>query len=225
MRLLIISFIILFFVPFINAQCDDLTLKQEVEMTENIAIVQGLSIKGDSVFVEVIKKWKGDSIGKYLQFKLENVLSENYRIDTGKTYILFWYNGISVDPCSRSSEFKYAHFEYELNALFEDYKVENVYKYDSIQYNKSNIFQSDTLIYDNGKGNYAFYHVEENELKSFSDLPKPLSRFKQRKFYVIDENIETTKKKYDVVFAVIVSNEKPEITTDFKKKALQSLFK
>ena len=61
---------------------------------------------------------------------------ETFRLDTGKTYILFWFNGLSIDRCSRSSDFRYAHFEYELDLLGSKYKVENVLLYDSIQYRK-----------------------------------------------------------------------------------------
>lgn len=44
-------------------------------MTENIAIVQGLTLEGDSVVLEALKKWKRDSIGKYVKLEFEDVLS------------------------------------------------------------------------------------------------------------------------------------------------------
>lgn len=211
----------------INAQCDDYTLKQEIVMTQNIALVRGNKIIGDSVEVEILKKWKGDSIEELVKFKLENVVSKYFRVDTGKNYMLFWYNNTAIDRCSRSSEYKLAHFERELDELLPAYKVGNSSLYDSIQYKKRNKFMSykEGLEYNIQKGKYAFYDVELGKVVPFKDLPKELSCFNPRRFYVIDKNVETAITKYDVVFAVAVSNKELIISKDLKKRALQACFK
>ncbi|MBI33976.1 MAG: hypothetical protein CMP67_01255 [Flavobacteriales bacterium] len=224
MRLFTSILLLLSFVG-IRAQCESVTLKQEFETTQNIALVQAKKLHNDSIQVEIVKKWKGDSIGKYVKFELKKFNSEYLRLDTGKTYILFWFNGLSIDRCSRSSNFRYAHFEYELDLLYSKYKIENVLLYDSIQYRKKNIFEAGGQTFDVQKGKYAFYDVRTGNLKSFKDLPKDLSYRNRRKFYIIDKNVETAKQKYDVVFALVVDKKELQITKALKKRILSSLYK
>ena len=117
MRKVLIYFLIFYTSISVKAQCESITLKQEFEMTQNIAIVHAKKIQDDSILVEVAKKWKGDSVGSFVKFERKEFNSEYFRLDTGKSYILFWFNGLSIDRCSRSSNFRYAHFEYELDFL------------------------------------------------------------------------------------------------------------
>jgi hypothetical protein len=215
----------LFFYVSANAQCDAFTLKEEFEMTQNIAIVHGRELQGDSILVEVVKKWKGDSVGKLVKFKLQEFNTAYFRLDTGKVYILFWFNGLNIDRCSRSSDFRFTHFEYELDRLNSKYKVENVLLYDSILYKKKNVFKAGGQTFDIKKGKYAFFDVNSGGLKPFQDLPKDLSTRNKRKFYIIDKNVETAKSKFDIVFALIVDHKDFHITTGFKKKVLLTLYK
>lgn len=219
------SFFLLCISLISRSQCEDLSLKQEAAMTENIAIVKAIEINKDSVSVEVVKKWKGDSIADLVKFELEDALSKDFRVDTGKTYMLFWYNDLDVDRCSRSSEYKYVHFEYELDDILPKYKVVNVPLYDTIQYQRRNTFMVEGKRYDIKKGKYAFYDVSSGEKKAFSELPKETSSYYPLRFYVVDKNVETANKKYDLVFAVVKSHNEFELTKAVKKKALQSLFK
>ena len=227
MKIILHTFLLTLISLAINAQCDNYSLKQEVLMTQNIALVKGQKIIGDSVIVEVFKKWKGDSIDKFVKFKLEDPASKYFRIDTGKNYMLFWFNKMSIDRCSRSSEFKFSHFEYELDELLSNYKVKNVLAYDSVQYNKRNKFISykEGLEYDLQKGKYAFYDVDIGKVVPFNDLPKELSYITPRRFYVVDKNVETAITKYDVVFAVILENKELILSKELKKRALQACFK
>ena len=225
MRKVLIYLLIFYASIPVQAQCESITLKQEFEMTQNIAIVHAKKIQGDSILVEVAKKWKGDSVGNFVKFERKEFNSEYFRLDTGKSYILFWFNGLSIDRCSRSSNFRYAHFEYELDLLYSKYKVENVLLYDSIQYQKNNIFQAGGQTFDVKKGKYAFYDIQTGSLKSFKDLPKDLSYRSKRRFYIIDKNVETAKHKYDIVFALIVDQKALNITRGLKKKVLSSLYK
>ncbi len=141
--------------------------------------------------------------------------------------MLFWFNKMSIDRCSRSSEFKFSHFEYELDELLSNYKVKNVLAYDSVQYNKRNKFISykEGLEYDLQKGKYAFYDVDIGKVVPFNDLPKELSYITPRRFYVVDKNVETAITKYDVVFAVILENKELILSKELKKRALQACFK
>ena len=225
MRKALIYLLIFYTSISVKAQCESITLKQEFEMTQNIAIVHAKKIQGDSILVEVAKKWKGDSIANFVKFERKEFNSEYFRLDTGKSYILFWFNGLSIDRCSRSSNFRYAHFEYELDLLYSKYKVENVLLYDSIQYQKNNIFQAGGQTFDVKNGKYAFYDIQTGSLKSFKDLPKDLSYRSKRRFYIIDKNVETAKHKYDVVFALVVDQKALNITRGLKKKILSSLYK
>ena len=225
MRKALIYLLIFYTSISVKAQCESITLKQEFEMTQNIAIVYAKKIQGDSILVEVAKKWKGDSIANFVKFERKEFNSEYFRLDTGKSYILFWFNGLSIDRCSRSSNFRYAHFEYELDLLYSKYKVENVLLYDSIQYQKNNIFQAGGQTFDVKNGKYAFYDIQTGSLKSFKDLPKDLSYRSKRRFYIIDKNVETAKHKYDVVFALVVDQKALNITRGLKKKILSSLYK
>ena len=208
----------------LRAQCKSITLHQEFQMTENIALVQGREIQKDSVIVEVLKKWKGDSNSKFIKFKNQEFNSEYFRLDTGKSYILFWYDGLSIDRCSRSSDFQYVHFEYELDRQYKKYKVQNVLLYDSISYNKKYIFEAGGQKFDVQKGKYAFYDVQTSRLRPFKDLPKDLSTRNKRKFYIIDKNIETAKAKYDIVFAMVVNRKDLQISQSLKKKVIFSLY-
>ena len=227
MKIILHTFLLTLLSSAINAQCDNYSLKQEVLMTQNIALVKGRNIIGDSVVVEVVKKWKGDSIGKFVKFKLEDPASKYFRVDTGKIYMLFWFNGMSVDRCSRSSEYKFAHFEYELDELLSNYKVKNALIYDSVQYYKRNKFISykEGLEYDIQNGKYAFYDVNIGKVVPFNNLPKELSYINPRRFYVIDRNVETAITKYDVVFAVLVAQKELILSKDLKKRAIQACFK
>jgi hypothetical protein len=211
----------------INAQCDDYSLKQESVMTQNIALVKGGAIIGDSVVVEILKKWKGDSIHKYVKFKLENAVSKYFRVDTGKNYMLFWYNGMAIDRCSRSSEFKLVHFEEELDDLLPLNKVQNSSLYDSIKYNRRNKFISykEGVEYNIQKGKYAFYDMELGKVVPFKSLPKELSSYYPRRFYFIDKNVETAVKTYDAVFAVLIANKELIVSKELRKRALQACFK
>lgn len=224
MKIIFFSFLFPLFSLSLRAQCESLTLHQEFQMTENIALVQGREIQRDSVIVEVLKKWKGTSNLKFLKFKTQEFNSEYFRLDTGKSYILFWFDGLEIDRCSRSSDFKYAHFEYELDRLYKKYKVQNVLLYDSISYNKKYIFEAGGQKFDVQKGKYAFYDVQTSSMKSFKDLPKDLSFRKKRKFYIIDKNVETAKNKYDIVFAMVVDRKELQISQSLKKKVIFSLY-
>lgn len=218
---------ILFFLIATNtfAQCEDLSLEQEVSMTENVAIVQGLEVIGDSIQIEVIKKWKGDSISQFEMLKYQSGLEQEFRVDSGKVYMLFWYNGLDIDRCSRSSEFKMAHFEYLLDEQLKAYKVLNVPLYDSIQYEKRNVFFCEGRRFDNKKGKFAFYDIDAGELKLFEKLPVETSSYYPKRFYVIDKNVQTAKKKYDIVFGVSKSHLPLKISNGQRKKILQSLYK
>lgn len=224
MKIIFFSFLFPLFSLSLRAQCESITLHQEFQMTENIALVQGREIQRDSVIVEVLKKWKGTSNLKFLKFKKQEFNSEYFRLDTGKSYILFWFDGLEIDRCSRSSDFKYAHFEYELDRLYKKYKVQNVLLYDSISYNKKYIFEAGGQKFDVQKGKYAFYDVQTSSMKSFKDLPKDLSFRKKRKFYIIDKNVETAKNKYDIVFAMVVDRKELQISQSLKKKVIFSLY-
>ena len=224
MKIIFFSFLFPLFSLSLRAQCESITLHQEFQMTENIALVQGREIQRDSVIVEVLKKWKGTSNLKFLKFKIQEFNSEYFRLDTGKSYILFWFDGLEIDRCSRSSDFKYAHFEYELDRLYKKYKVQNVLLYDSISYNKKYIFEAGGQKFDVQKGKYAFYDVQTSSMKSFKDLPKDLSFRKKRKFYIIDKNVETAKNKYDIVFAMVVDRKELQISQSLKKKVIFSLY-
>ena len=96
MRKVLIFFLIFYASIPIKAQCESVTLQQEFEMTQNIAIVHAKEIQGDSILVEVVKKWKGDSIGKFVKFEIKEFNLETFRLDTGKTYILFWFNAPKI---------------------------------------------------------------------------------------------------------------------------------
>lgn len=208
----------------VGAQCDDLSLLEEISVTENVALVIGNEVKGDSIEIEILKKWKGDSISQFEHLKYQSGLGQEFKVDSGKVYMLFWYNGLDIDRCSRSSEYKMAHFEYQLDDQLKDYKVLNVPLYDSIQYEKRNIFHCEGKRYDIKQGLYAFYDLDAGELKSFENLPVETSNYYPKRFYLIDENLETAKKKYDAVFAVSKSHEPVVISNSQKKKVLQSLF-
>ncbi len=225
MRRIFCSLFFVFISIALRAQCESITLKQELDMTQNVAIVQVKQRLGDSILVEIVKKWKGDSIDNFVKFEVKEFNLESFRLKTGNAYILFWFNGLSIDLCSRSSEFRYAHFEYELDHLYSKYKVENVLLYDSIKYRKKNVFRVGNQDFDVQKGKYAFYDVRTSSLKSFKDLPKDLSFRSKRKFYIIDKNVETAKHKFDVVFALIVDRKELQITSSLKKKILSSLYK
>tara|TARA_Y100000589_G_scaffold303268_1_gene315491 strand:+ start:207 stop:884 length:678 start_codon:yes stop_codon:yes gene_type:complete len=224
MKIIIFLFFIFLLSLSTNAQCEPITLRQEFELTQNIAIVKGHELKKDSIIVEVLKKWKGDSIGKFVTFKTQEFNTKYFKLDTGRFYILFWFNGLSIDRCSRSSDFRYAHFESELDRMYNKYVVKNVLLYDSILYKKNYIFEAGGQKFDIQKGQYAFYDIQTSSLKSFKDLPKDLSFRKKRKFYIIDKNIETAKHKFDVVFALIVDRKELQITKSLKKKVLSSLY-
>ena len=82
MRKALIYLLIIYATISVKAQCESITLKQEFEMTQNIAIVHAKKIQGDSILVEVVKKWKGDSIGNLVNFARKEFSSEYFRLDT-----------------------------------------------------------------------------------------------------------------------------------------------
>lgn len=227
MKSKLLLFALLISVFSLKAQnCEDLSIEQEVYMTENIALVKSHQVVGDSVALEVIKKWKGDSVPDFFKLKQAELLSKHFRLDSNKTYLLFWYHNLGIDRCSRTAEFKYSHFEYKLDELFKDFEIKNVTEYDSILYKKRNVFQTVSgTKFDQKKGVYAFYDIESGEVKAFDELPKEVSYFYPRRFYIIDKQVKTATKTYDIVFAVSNTHEAAVITNDLKKAALKGLFK
>ena len=209
------------------AQCENYSLKQEVLMTQNIALVQGMQVIDDSVEVHIIKKWKGNSYGDGFKFKIEPIGSQYFRIDSGRNYLLFWFDSLQIDPCSRSAEYKHAHYEKELDEILSKNVVLSPQIYDSLNYIKRNVFKSyrENVQYDIQQGKFAFYDVRIDKLVPFKDLPKELSYFNPRRFYVIDKNIETAHTTYDAVFAVLLGKKELILTKELKKKALQACFK
>jgi hypothetical protein len=226
MKLNIFFFILIWAGVAKSQKCEDLTLEEEVYMSENIALVQGVSVVGDSVQLQVLKKWKGDSISNRFSLLQEPVTSKSFRLDSGKTYLLLWYHGFSIDRCSRTSDYKYVHFEFLLDELFKKHEFVNVPMYDSLKYKKDNILKTVSgQEFDVKKGKYAFYDLESGEVKAFDELPKETSFYYPRRFYIIDTKVETASVTYDVVFAMGKSHQEEVISTDLKKKALQALFK
>lgn len=226
MRVKIFLFAMLITAVVKSQDCEDLSIEQEVYMTENIALVKSHKVIGDSVELEVIKKWKGDSIPQFFKMKQAALLSKHFRLDSNKTYLLFWYHNLAIERCSRTAEFKYSHFEYKLDELFKSFTVVNVTQYDSILYKKRNVFSTVSgAEFDQKKGVYAFYDIASGEVKSFSELPKEVSYFYPRRFYIIDKQVKTATKTYDIVFAVSNTHDAPEITNELKKAALKGLFK
>lgn len=208
-----------------SQECEELTIEQEVLITENIALVQTSSIIGDSIHVQVIKKWKGDSVASSFWFKRESVTSKYLRLDSNQVYVLFWYNGLPIDRCSRSAKYKYIHFEYQLDKLYSGAVVTNVLAYDSIIYRRENIFIAQSgEEFDQSKGEYAFYDAEEGVLKDYNELPKETSYFYPVRFYIVDRNIETARKKYEVVFVVSKSHQELIIDNELKKTVLLGVY-
>lgn len=208
-----------------SQECEELTIEQEVLITENVALVQTSQIIGDSIFVHIVKKWKGDSISNSFWMKREAITSKYLRLDSNQIYVLFWYNDLPIDRCSRSAKYKYIHFEYQLDQLYGNAKINNVPAYDSILYRRNNIFVTEKgEEFDRSKGVYAFYDVEAGVLKDFSALPKETSYFYPVRFYEIDRNIETARKKYDVVFAVSKAHKELIIDNELKKTVLLGVY-
>ena len=226
MKLNLLFFIVIWAGVSRSQKCEDLTLEQEVYMSENIALVQSIGVIGDSVQLQVLKKWKGDSISNQFSLLQESVTSKYFRLDSGKTYLLLWYHGFSIDRCSRTSDYKYVHFEYLLDELFKTHEYVNVPIYDSLKYRKKNVLKTVSgQEFDVKKGKYAFYDIESGEINAFNELPKETSFYYPRRFYIIDTKVETASFIYHVVFAMSKSHQKEIISNDLKKRALQSLFK
>lgn len=205
--------------------CEIQSIEDEMMMTENIALVTTDSLIGDSLLISVVKKWKGDSIPKQFKIKQAGIVSKYYRLDTGKVYMLFWFHGFGIDPCSRTSEYKYTYFEFQLNKMFDQGEVVDVSRYDSIVYQRKNIFKTqDGKLFDRTKGNYAFYDVEANQVLPWEKLPKETSFLYPVQYYFIEGNLETAKQKYDAVIAVYKSDKPLQITQELKKNAIKACF-
>lgn len=205
--------------------CDISPLDKEIYMTENIALVTTGEVRNDSVSVSVVKKWKGDSVPAHFMIKQEGILSKYFRLDSGKTYMLFWFHGFGVDRCSRTAEFKYTHFEYKLDELLKGGELINKSAYDSLTYAKANIFKTTSgQLFDRTKGNYAFYDVNAGELKEWDELPKETSYLFPLRYYIVDNNIKTASTTYDVVFAVDKSDVPLVIDNDLKKDAIKACY-
>lgn len=221
-----LSFLFSLLIAGVFAQdCEELTLKQEVQMTENIALVSASDVIGDSIQVDVVKKWKGDSIPDHFLLYKEAFDSEYFVLDSGKTYLLFWYHGLSIDRCSRSSDFKYVHFEYELDELFQNGETVNVLNYDSLKHRKNNVFKTvEGRWYDRSKGTYAFFDLEDRMIKSFEKLPKDISWYYPIRYYEVDSNIQTSSKTYEKVFAVSKTHRRIQLTNKIKKEVLIGVY-
>lgn len=205
--------------------CEELTLKQEVQMTENIALVSAGKVTNDSIEIEVIKKWKGDSILSYFNLYKEAFDSEYFVLDSGKTYLLFWYHDLSIDRCSRSSDYKYVHFEYELDEIFHNGETINVLAYDSLKHNKNNVFKTvEGKKYDRSKGTYAFFDLEDRMIKDFDKLPKDISWYYPIRYYEVDSNIQTATKTFERVFAVSKTHSPVQLTNKIKKEVLMGIY-
>lgn len=225
MKFKLIFLVCLSFSSIYAQKCEELTLKQEVQMTENIALISTSKIIKDSISVEVIKKWKGDSIPDHFKLYKEAFDSEYFVLDSGKTYLLFWYHGLSIDRCSRSSNFKYVHFEYQLDDLYQGGETVNVLLYDSLKHEKNNVFTTvDGNTYDQSKGEYAFYDLEDQLIKDFEKLPKDISWYYPIRYYEIDSNIQTSVKLYEKVFAVSKTHKPIQITNKVKKEVLIGVY-
>lgn len=225
MRVVLLFLVVLFHLEAFTQDCEILTIDQEVQLTENIALVHTRGFFGDSVKVEVLKKWKGDSIPDTFYLLKEDPVSSNYYLDSSKTYMLFWYHGLAIDRCSRSSEYKFVHFEYALDNKYPQAQTKKVLAYDSLKYNKENVFYSNTGVrYDQSKGVYAYYDMESKSILPFEKLPKETSIFYPLRYTEVDSKVETSAVVYDKVFAVYKSRTELEVTNKVKKEVLTSLY-
>jgi hypothetical protein len=81
-----IGIIVFFISASANAQdCEVLTLDQEIQLTQNIALVTVGGIIRDSIEVNVVKKWKGDSINNQFLVAKETLFSDYILFDSSKT--------------------------------------------------------------------------------------------------------------------------------------------
>tara|TARA_B110000211_G_C14048309_1_gene540036 strand:- start:1020 stop:1700 length:681 start_codon:yes stop_codon:yes gene_type:complete len=222
-----LSIIILSFFLSSEAQkCETLTLDQEIQLTQNIALVTIGGIVNDSIEVNVIKKWKGDSILNSFLISKETLFSDYILFDSSKTYMMFWYNNLPVNKCSRTSQYKYVHFEYHLDIKFNGGKVVDVLTYDSLKYNKNNIFKTVKGVqYDQSEGNYAFYNLTSQTIQPFNKLPKETSKYNPIRYYEVDSNIKTSSTTYIKVFAVGKSSKEIAVTNKIKKEVLIGIYK
>jgi hypothetical protein len=222
-------FSVIIFSVFISAKaqnCDVLTLDQEIQLTQNIALVRTGNYVGDSIEVSVIKKWKGDSISDHFLVLKETLFSDYILFDSIQTYMLFWYNNLPVNKCSRTSEYKFVHFEYLLDIKFNGGELLDIITYDSIKYRKYNIFTTvKGKQYDRSKANYSFYDLQSNSVQPFEKLPKETSYHYPIRFYEVDSNIKTFSTTFVKVFAVDKSNEVLPVTNKIKKDVLIGIYK
>jgi len=226
MKYLFVAIIFSVFTSGKAQDCEMSTLDQEIQLTQSIALVQTGDYVGDSVEVSVIKKWKGDSILNHFLVLKETLFSDYILFDTAKTYMLFWYNDLPVNKCSRTSQYKFVHFEYLLNIKFNGGEVVDVVTYDSLKYHKSNIFKTvEGKEYDESKANYAFYDLQSNTLQPFKKLPKETSYYHPVRFYEVDSNIKTSSTTFVKVFAVGKSHDIIPITNKVKKDVLIGIYK
>lgn len=225
MKRFLVLLIVLFTFDGFSQECEDLSLEEETIFTENIVLAQGFAIENDSVLLKTIKHWKGDSIPDTLKIAQEDILSKYYRLDTATTYLLFFFHGIPIDRCSRTTDYTFVHFEYNLDILFKGGKVVDVPTYDTLKYQKEHIFTAeDSVTYDESKGKYAFYDYESGEIQTFQNLPKPTSSFFKLRYYVVDKDISIGEETYEILFCVYKSKDPLEIDTKIKKEALAALF-
>jgi hypothetical protein len=223
----IFGIIIFSFVFSTKAQnCEMLTLDQEIQLTQNIALVTIGAVVGDSIEVNVIKKWKGDSISNNFFVAKETLFSDYILFNSSKTYMLFWYDNLPVNKCSRTSQYKYVHFEYHLDIKFNEGEVINILAYDSLKYKKANIFRTiNGVQYDQSKGNYAYYDLTSGIVKPFSKLPKETSHYTPIRYYEVDSNIKTSSTTFVKVFAVSKSHKAISVTNKVKKEVLLEIYK
>lgn len=207
-------------------ECDILTLDEEIQITQNIALVTTGGFLGDSVVVNVIKKWKGNIDADQFFIGKETLFSDYIAFDTAKTYMLFWYDSLPVNKCSRTSLYKFSHFEYLLDLKFNGGQVVDVLAYDSLKYRKTNIFTTvEGKVYDQSKGEYAFYNLQSQTVEPFKKLPQETSLYRPVRYYEVDSNITTSSKKYAKVFAVGKSHKIIPIDNKLKKEVLVGIYK
>ena len=226
MKYSLIVIVFSFFLVSKAQDCETLTLDQEIQLTQNIALITIGGFLNDSIEVNVIKKWKGDSILNRFLISKETLFSDYILFDTSKTYMMFWYNNLPVNKCSRTSLYKFVHFEYHLDLKFNGGEVVDVLTYDSLKYNKSNIFKTVTGVqYDQSEANYAFYNLASQTIEPFNKLPKETSKYSPIRYYEVDSNIKTSSTTFVKVFAVSKFHKEISVTNKLKKEVLIGIYK
>ena len=226
MRSILVIITFTFFLTSKAKDCDVLTLEQEIHLTQNIALVTVGGFFNDSIELKVVKKWKGDSILNSFLVSKETLFSDYILFDPSKTYILFWYNKSPVNKCSRTAQYKYVHYEYHLDTEFDGGEIIDRLTYDSLQYNKNNIFKTVAGVkYDQSDTSYAFYDLASQTVKPFNELPKETSKYNPIHYYEVDSNLKTSYTTFVKVFAVSKSNKELFLTNKIKKQVLIGIFK